>query len=218
MKLNNTSHWFRTLMVLLTVTLSTTVGAMGDLPKRDKSGDTASGSDTKLSGNYYWYDGKRKRTIFQDNNIVAELITPGAGSTMKANMASAAAVGKQTSATVKLWDISAASDSKQSLSALSGTMKGSLSPVFTNSKSGGGQRRALPGGILVTFNSDWNDKKVKQWVTAKGLTIKQKMNFGNIYLLDSAPGMASLNMANSIYESGEVEGASPNWWQELQPL
>ena len=215
MKLNKTSRWSKTFMVLLTVTLSTTVGAMGGLSKPGKVSTPA--SDAKYT-THYWYDGNRKRTIIQDNNIVAELIRPGASSTMKSNMASATAVGKQTSAVVKLWDVSAAGDSKQSLSALSTSMKGSLSPVFTNGKSGGGQRRALPGGILVTFKADWDESKVKQWVGEKGMTIKQKMNFGNIYLLDSAPGLDSLNLANSIYESGEVEGASPNWWQELRPL
>lgn len=216
MKLNYTSHWLKTILLLLSMTVSATTWAMGDLPKRDKVNAVASKSTT--SGNYYWYDGKRKRTILQDTGVVAELITPGAGSVLKSRLASAKAVGKQTSAVVKLWDVSATGDSKQSLSALGATMKDSLSPVFTSGKSGGGQRRALPGGILVTFKPGWSEKKVKQWVGEKGLSIRQKMNFGNIYLLDSAPGLDSLNLANSIYESGEVEGASPNWWQELRPL
>lgn len=212
MKLNYTSHWLKTILLLLSMTVSATTWAMGDLPKRDKVNAVASKSTT--SGNYYWYDGKRKRTISQDTSVVAELIIPGAGSVLKSQMASAKAVGRQTSATVKLWDVSAAGDANQSLSALSTSMKDSLSPVFTN----GGQRMVLPGGIIVTFKAGWDENKVKQWADSKGLTIKQKMNFGNMYVLNSEPGLASLNLANSIYESGEVEGASPNWWQELQPL
>jgi len=216
MKLNNILHWLKTAIVFLSMTVATTAWSMGDLPKRDKINSEVSKSTT--AGSYYWYDGKRKRVISQDNSVIAELIAPGSSSTLKTQLASAKAVGKQTSAVVKLWDISATGGSKQSLSALSTSMKGAVSPVFTNNKSSGGQRKALPGGILVTFKPDWSDTKVKQWVSSKGLTIKQKMNFGNIYLLDSAPGLASLSLANSIYESGEVEGASPNWWLELQPL
>lgn len=212
MKRNNMSHWLNTLIVLLAVAFSISAWAMGGA-KQSSTNTVAA----KSSANYYWYDGKRKRVITQDSEMVAELISSGASSVLKSKISAAREVGKQTSATVKLWDVSAAGDSNQSLSALASTMKGSVSPVFSNSQSGG-QRMALPGGILVTFKAHWDENKVNQWVSKKGLTVKQKMGFGNIYVLNSAAGLASLNLANSIYESGEVEGASPNWWQDLKPF
>jgi len=199
-------------MVLLATTFSITSWAMGDAKRASSDASTA-----KSSINHYWYDGKRKRTITQDTRVVAEIIAPGASSVMKANFASAITVGKQTSATVRLWDVSAAGGAVKTMSTLNTTMNSSVSPVFTNGQAGG-QRMALPGGILVTFKADWDKKKVEQWTSKNKITIKQKLNVGNMYVLNSAPGIASLDLANSIYESGSVESASPNWWHDLRPF
>jgi len=212
----NNFHWLNASLLLVFVSTSTTVLAMGDTGK-NKSETVTNNVQAKSSASYYWYDGKQKGYIRQDATLVAELVAPGTSSVLQSKLAAARSAGKQTSAIVKLWDVSAAGGANQSLATLNTGSKVSVSPVFTSSLAGG-QHMALPGGILVTFKADWDEQKVKQWLTKKGLAVKKKMTFGNIYLLESQPGMTSLTLANSIYESGEVEGASPNWWHDVRPF
>jgi hypothetical protein len=71
--------------------------------------------------------------------------------------------------------------------------------------------------VIVFFKSDWSEQKVKGWAAAKNLGIAYKLNIGrNAYALKTAPGLESLNLANKLQESGEVEAAAPNWWRPAQ--
>ncbi len=36
---------------------------------------------------------------------------------------------------------------------------------------------------------------------------------GRVWLVATPAGLASLDLANRLHESGDFESASPNWWQ-----
>ena len=90
----------------------------------------------------------------------------------------------------------------------------SASPVFVDAHSGGAMR-ALPGGVIVRFSQAMNkaeaDESLKQFGT---YTVRPIGSAGKSWLVHAESGLPSLEMANRIYESGLVQSASPNWWQE----
>lgn len=89
------------------------------------------------------------------------------------------------------------------------------SPVFREGDSPAGRLMALPGGVIVNFKPDWTDEQVRLWTKTHDYLIKQKLNIlGNWYIIDTPPGLVSLQAANDIQETGEVVSASPNWWKE----
>ena len=161
---------------------------------------------------YYWYDGARKRTIHLDPELIAQF---DAGAAPAKGMMPGLEPAGETGDGVRLWR---AGDGGNSISASAKAAKGSggkFSPVFQNR--GGRGRRALPGGVIVTFDSAMSDEACAAWIAARGLTVRSKLTKGRqIYVLDTPAGMKSLEVANSLHESGEVESASPNWWTEVE--
>lgn len=92
---------------------------------------------------------------------------------------------------------------------------GTTSPVYREGDSLAGRPMALPGGVLVKLNPEWSESQVRAWAGAKGLTIEQRLNIiGNWYVLQTAAGNASLELANALHRSGEVLSATPNWWKQ----
>lgn len=90
-----------------------------------------------------------------------------------------------------------------------------FSPVFRDGLGGGGRMRALPGNVIVTLNPNWSQAQIERWVTDHHLVmLRQMQNAPHVLLIKSEPGMSSLQVANELYESGEVVAASPNWWNE----
>ena len=122
---------------------------------------------------------------------------------------------KQSQAGVRLWKINNASGV-----AVRGLMtsnpSGNYSPVFHDSPSNNGRMRALPGNIIVYLDPQWDETKVSNWLSSHKLEKVKKLEIGaNVYVIKTAPGLAALEMANTLYRSGEVKAAFPDWWQEV---
>lgn len=151
----------------------------------------------------HYYDEGSQRTIKLQPGLVAEFAANApaqkqARSTGSTNSKAFVTIRKNTSPTSR----AAGSKTNQS-------------PVFREGDSPAGRLMALPGGVIVNFKPDWTDDQVRLWTTAHGYLIKQKLNIlGNWYIIDSPPGLASLQTANEIQETGEVVSASPNWWKQ----
>jgi hypothetical protein len=84
-----------------------------------------------------------------------------------------------------------------------------FSPVFKS----GPARMTLPGGVILFFKNGVDGVK---WISAKGLEVKQKLNYGNAYLIKSSPGLPSLELANSLKDDPDIDSAEPNWWREVR--
>lgn len=83
-------------------------------------------------------------------------------------------------------------------------------PVFRSA----GQRMTLPGGIIVKFQSSWQKKQIIAWMQANGFKQYSPLVSDSTWLIDTPPGLKSLQIANGIHEGGEVVYASPNWARE----
>ncbi|GMR21140.1 MAG: hypothetical protein BMS9Abin36_1739 [Gammaproteobacteria bacterium] len=202
MKLN----WRQAGIALVLGMVSFTVMAMGNTGESKK----VSIDDKIVGASYYWYDGDKKRSITVNSNVIAEF---GRGeSVVKDVISGARDVTPKVPAGARLWDVSEGGGAAKAMEAVSNIK---ASPVFHDGRSTSTSRRALPGGIIVTFKDGWDAQRVQDWAKSRNLTIESKMNFGNIYVIATDVGMSALTLANQIHESGEVVSAQPNWWKEI---
>jgi len=203
MTINTNLSWKQTVIALVLGAVSFTVMAMGNTGESKK----VSSNNRAAGAVYYWYDGDTKRTITVNSNVIAEFSR--GESAIKNAVSGAREVTLRVPAGARLWDVSEGGGVSKA------AVAGKTSPVFHDGRSIATSRRALPGGIIVTFKDGWDTARVQDWAKSKNLTIKSKMNFGNIYVIDTDVGMSALTLANQIHESGEVVSAQPNWWKEV---
>jgi hypothetical protein len=167
---------------------------------------------------YYWWDGSQKRVIKVVEDVLVEI--PNS----KPVTSGSIAVGKQK-ITEKLKSLPAAfkiekiegeghfakihvrsnnfhEDIKQDLG-------GQFSPLFQDGATG----KALAGGVIITFKSAKTDEEAKAWAESLGIKLKQKMGLlnGKTWLVESIAGLASLDLANQLHDSPDIENSQPNW-------
>ena len=75
--------------------------------------------------------------------------------------------------------------------------------------------RTIPGNIIVQLHPDWNAAQVTQWLQANRLTEVHRMS-NNFLVIASPPGLASVELANRLQESGTVVYAQPDWWEQTK--
>jgi hypothetical protein len=98
--------------------------------------------------------------------------------------------------------------------ALPDSAAGQYVPVFRSAPAGG-IRMASLGGVIVYLPATWSPSQVQAWVQGQGLTLKQVFDAArNGLLIDSAPGLASLELANRLLKTAGVQTAKPLWFQE----
>ncbi|MEZ5649737.1 MAG: hypothetical protein R3E87_04230 [Burkholderiaceae bacterium] len=84
-------------------------------------------------------------------------------------------------------------------------------PVFVDANSPS-VVRALPGGVIVRVTEPTDADGLRELLSGFDIEIERRIgDTGLIWLLTGDPGVASIQLANAIYESGLVKSASPNW-------
>ncbi len=165
-------------------------------------------------GDYYWYESGVKKTLHMDDELVAEF-GPASDVESAVKNAEPSASRVMVRGGAAIWRVGSPKSALQKSAALKPSA--GVSPVFREGGDPGGRMMSLPGNVIVFFKSDWSEQKVKGWAAAKNLGIADKLNIGrNAYVIKTAPGLESLNLANKLQESGEVEAAAPNWWRPAQ--
>ncbi len=163
-----------------------------------------------------WQDGATKRRLQIIPDMIAEF--PAEQTSEKSNISktdsNARIVYKKLG--VQIWMMNQQTiKSSIQRGIIPANIKGKLSPVFRNAS---GQKRALPGNIIVYMDKGWDKEKVYAWAKNKNLEIiKCISTYSNAYLIKTSPGMNSLNMANNLIGAPGVISASPNWWKEVAP-
>jgi hypothetical protein len=173
----------------------------------------------KLQQTYVWYDGKQERQIWLDPGLLAEFNpVQGSivGSTVKSLYPEAVPVSK-LHGSVRFWRLGSGSRSDAAARKLSSVNQSrSYSPVLRDGPTTAGRMRALPGNIIVYLNPGWDSAAVNDWASQHQLEIVKKLEIGpNIYVIKTGPGIDALNTANTLYKSGDVIAAFPDWWEEV---
>lgn len=161
-------------------------------------------TSTAGAANLYYYNGSSQQRIAPEPSQVAEFAPYSQGS---------AARSAGPAQAWKFINLRLASDALAA-----GGTGAKTSPVFREGDSPAGRLMALPGGIIIQFKPSWSDSQVAAWLAAKGLSVEQRLAIrGNWYVIKTAAGMAALELANAIHESGEVVSSAPNWWKATSP-
>ena len=90
-------------------------------------------------------------------------------------------------------------------------------PVFRSES--GGTLMTLPGGVLLKLESNWDQKTVEKFLSDNGIAVDSVSPIGfieNAFLIETEPGFASLELANSLAAKEGVEISSPNWWMDVE--
>lgn len=152
-----------------------------------------------LSYTHYWYEGDTRRPIAVDPDLIGEV-------QLNANRAARSSRGV-THAPIKII--------KRSILQARTSDVVPTTPVFRDSRSKLASMRALPGHVIVHFPQDWSSEKILDWSRQQRIAIGERLNVGaNTYLILAGAGLSSLELANRLYETGDVVAAYPNWWQQ----
>lgn len=180
---------------------------------------TVKATNKKLtsSSQYFWYDGKRKKTIWLNPNLIAEFDPKPASHRQSKNLASSASPVKIKQRGIKLWRLKTGTTSKSNMQQLRQQLPAAkISRVLHDGPSAATHKRALPGNIIVHLDPNWDQQQVMTWLNQHALQIEKPLNIGpNIFIVKTGPGLEALEKANEIYLTGEVVAAYPDWWQEI---
>jgi hypothetical protein len=140
---------------------------------------------------HYWYDGDVRRPLYVDDTQVADF---SEGRDPKSPVLRSAIAAKAAGA--------------------SSPAPGAQSPVFKDAAHAGARSRALPGGVVVRLKQPLPEGQAREFLRQRGLEpLRPIGEHSGMWLVQSEPGVKSLDLANQLHESGEFAGASPNWWQ-----
>ena len=90
----------------------------------------------------------------------------------------------------------------------------SSNPVFLSES---GELMALPGGVAVVLDPEWDAAEAAAFFTANGIVpsrVSLLDYLTNGFFVETDPGFASLDLANALAGQVGVELSSPNWWRE----
>jgi len=153
------------------------------------AGHAAEVRSQPVTSQVYWYDGTERKALQTDPAWIADFSAPSTTPGMKPRSPLKRFIGGEKGL--------------ESLPA-------GASPVFRDEN---GTPRALPGGVIVRLReSDRSDARAR--LETMGLVPVRPIDpDGHGWLVESAAGLPSLELANRLHESGQLESASPNWWR-----
>ncbi len=177
----------------------------------------AMSDSTLLTQVYTWYDGDREQQVWLNPQVIAEFnpSPQGESSLKSADAAAKIMPTKHRQAAVRIWKLrNTAENAMRNLKSI--YPQGKYSAVLHDGPSSTRRMRALPGNVIIYLDPQWDEAAVSNWLSAHSLEIVKKLEIGpNIYVIKTGPGMEALEIANSLYLSGEVKAAFPDWWQEV---
>jgi len=180
-----------------------------------------------------WNNGKRDVTSWLNPEEYAEFYTPNSNTKSSAakQIASAVALRNAHSQQVKthgittIWRaepqqvnaIVSKSLADTANAAPNAKLAPSVSPVFHSSPHPDSLRMALPGNVIIRFQSDMAVGNIDIWLTQQNLLkVRSLPGDGLTIVVKSEPGMAALNLARRLSSQAEIYKVSPNWWSEPQ--
>ena len=88
-------------------------------------------------------------------------------------------------------------------------------PVFRSESSG--TLMTLPGGVLLVLEAEWSTAETNAFFARNQIKLSRVSALdvaANSFLVETAPGFPSLDLANALAVQDGVRISSPNWWRE----
>ena len=162
---------------------------------------------------YYWYDGKEKKRIVLERERWVEF----GGAHSREPSAQKKQWLEKRFGEIRVYRFPVHSGQSKSVSNFSAKQSAADDGTqYSELFKGRGGVKALPGGIIISFKTDWSEQKIKEWALQHNVRInKSLIKQLNLWLIDSPSGIKTLELANKITEQGEVNYATPNWWRAV---
>ena len=80
--------------------------------------------------------------------------------------------------------------------------------------------RPATGGVVLLLDPEWSTSDVESFLSGNQIAPDRAAPLGwidNGFLIETEPGLASLELANALVTQEGVMLSSPNWAQELVP-
>ncbi|RPH42422.1 MAG: hypothetical protein EHM87_16835 [Burkholderiales bacterium] len=148
------------------------------------AGSDKAAAGKRVAASHAWHDGAARRTLTLESGLHADF--------------SGALTGK--SVALRAGSGGALKDVSPSLQ----------SPVFRDE---GGRLRALPGGVVVMTRSPLDEPAARALLASHDARPTRRLG-ERAWLVESAAGLASLELANRLAATGAFDAAQPNWWVE----
>ncbi len=178
-------------------------------------------SATSLTQTYTWHDGERVRTIWLNPSLIVEFNSSARNRRVMGRIypqAKSTNGSSEREHGVRIWQVEpvAGLDAREMVKTLMAQAPGArYSPVFHDGPSPESRMRAMPGNVIVYPKQRWSAEAAERWAAAHNLEIVRFLDIGRgVIIVRSAPGLASLELANDLSEHGNVLTAFPDWWQE----
>lgn len=133
----------------------------------------------------YWYDGEVRRPLWAEPAVVVDFAQAARGAPVVP-----APAGLEKSAGAH------------------------RSPVFRDAASPGSPLRAPAGGVIVRLRPGTTDAQRAALFAKHGISQPRRVGGqDDVWLAPAPAGVASLDLANLLHETGDFASASPNWWK-----
>jgi len=154
-----------------------------------------------------WQTAKQEQSVYVMPGMVADFSRD-----RKAQEALGRSLGAKTSirGAVALYQLPASKKASK--------LNPAQSPVFADSPRGG-NLRALPGGVVVTFAPAKNENQAKRWASDHGVELQRRLvetPENSVWLVKTVAGLESLNITSRLDASSDVVSAEPNWWLDIR--
>ena len=161
-----------------------------------------------------YFDGERWRTVWVSDREVVEFIADDGKASLVPAMAPQAELVSERTRT-RVWRLPENASAAAAIRAVRQERRDErLSPRFYRS-AGGASPMALSDTIIVRFKQSWSEEDIEAWAGRNGVELVRRQAMqSHAYVVRTEPGMAALETANAIQNSGEVEFATPDWWVE----
>ena len=171
----------------------------------------------------YWYDGNIKkyiRTTTDEVAIIHNSSSP-ADKNSQLEMLRASEPGMSVLSEsdnnithLKVPDVSGANSLGNKIEELKqGQFIKTISPVFRQDNLSRENWQLLSGELIIHFRPEWNESEIVEWLDDRNLSVIEGFSFANnVYKVKQEDETRdSLEVANEIYESGDVKFSYPNW-------
>lgn len=133
----------------------------------------------------YWYDGEVRRPLWAEPAVVVDFAQAAGGAPVVPGPA--------------------------------GLEKGAgahRSPVFRDAASPGSPLRALAGGVIVRLRPGTTGAQRAALFAKHGVAQPRRVGGqDDVWFVPAPAGVASLELANLLHETGDFASASPDWWK-----
>ena len=162
------------------------------------------------ANDYYWYDGDRRLELKIASELAADFRNDRWGiSPQQINLITSV---REAHPGVILYQLDPGLTAAQQ--SVLFDPPSALSPVFEDS---GGLLKALPGEVTVIFEEEMSREAIEAlWGNMTGINTDEVKPLGwhpQGYILQTAPGLAALRLANSLVGRPGIALVAPNWWR-----